>query len=113
MVAGAYRGYGTPQLAWAHESQMDMIARRLGLDPLDIRLKNVLREGDVNPVGNVVHSVGVEDCLLQAARDVGWKGRKQLPRVTPEGRYRGFGIGCSTKNTKTITPIRTRISRMN
>src|SRR3990170_1466523 len=51
-VAGAYRGYGTPQLAWAYESQMDIIAKKLGIDPLELRLRNILREGDVNPVGN-------------------------------------------------------------
>ena len=101
MIAGAYRGYGTPQLTWAYESQMDMIAQKLGLDPLEFRLKNVLKEGDINPVGNVVHSVGVEACLKQAAQAIGWEERKHVPRMTPEGRYRGFGIACSTKNTKT------------
>ncbi len=101
MIAGAYRGYGTTQLTWAYESQMDIIARKLGLDPLGIRLKNILREGDINPVGNVVNSVGVEDCLKQVARDIGWEERKRLPRTTAGGRYRGMGLGCSTKNTKT------------
>ena len=101
MIAGAYRGYGTPQLTWAYESQMDIIARKLGLDPLEIRLKNVLREGDINPVGNAVNSVGVEECLKKVARAIGWEERKHLPRLTAEGRYRGIGIGCSTKNTKT------------
>ena len=101
MIAGAYRGYGTPQLTWAYESQMDMIAQKLGLDPLEFRLKNVLKEGDINPVGNVMHSVGVEACLKQAAQAIGWEERKHVPRMTPEGRYRGFGIACSTKNTKT------------
>ncbi|MBI4523517.1 MAG: xanthine dehydrogenase family protein molybdopterin-binding subunit [Deltaproteobacteria bacterium] len=101
MIAGAYRGYGTPQLTWAYESQMDMIAQKIGLDPLEFRLRNVLREGDINPVGNVVHSVGIEACLKQAAQAIGWEERKRVPRVTPEGRYRGFGLACSTKNTKT------------
>jgi CO/xanthine dehydrogenase Mo-binding subunit len=101
MIAGAYRGYGTPQLTWAYESQMDIIARKLGLDPLEIRLKNVLREGDINAVGHAVNSVGVEECLKQVARAIGWEERKRLPRLTASGRYRGIGIGCSTKNTKT------------
>jgi carbon-monoxide dehydrogenase large subunit len=101
MIAGAYRGYGTPQLTWAYESQMDMIAQKIGLDPLEFRLKNVLREGDVNPVGNVAHSVGVEGCLKQVAQAIGWEERKHVPRVTSGGRRRGFGIACSTKNTKT------------
>ena len=100
-IAGAYRGYGTPQLAWACESQMDMIAKRLGIDPLEIRLRNILREGDINPVGHPVHSIGVEDCLKQVAQAIGWQERQRQPRVTGKGRYVGFGIACGAKNTKT------------
>ena len=100
-VAGAYRGYGTPQLAWAYESQMDIIAKKLGIDPLDLRLRNILREGDVNPVGHPVHSVGVEDCLKQVAQAIGWQERQHHPRITEKGRHVGFGIACGTKNTKT------------
>ena len=43
-VSGAFRGYGGPQTAWAYESQMDMIAKRLGMDPVEIRLKNSFDE---------------------------------------------------------------------
>jgi len=100
-VAGAYRGYGTPQLAWACESQMDTIAKKLGIDPLEIRLRNILREGDINAVGHPVHSAGVEDCLKQVAQAIGWLERDRYPRVTDEGRYVGFGIACGAKNTKT------------
>ena len=100
-VAGAYRGYGTPQLAWACESQMDTIAKKLGIDPLEIRLRNILREGDINAVGHPVHSAGVEDCLKQVAQAIGWLERDRYPRVTDEGRCVGFGIACGAKNTKT------------
>ena len=44
--AGAFRGMGTPQVVWAYESQMDMIADELGLDPVEFRLKNLLERGD-------------------------------------------------------------------
>jgi CO/xanthine dehydrogenase Mo-binding subunit len=44
--AGAYRGYGVPQVTWASESQIDMIAERLGLDPVDLRRRNLLRRGE-------------------------------------------------------------------
>jgi carbon-monoxide dehydrogenase large subunit len=101
VMAGAYRGYGTPQIAWAHESQMDIIAKKLEIDPLELRLRNVLREGDINPVGNVAHSVGLEACLKQVAESIGWVGRERHPRVTESGRYQGFGIACGAKNTKT------------
>ena len=49
----AFRGYGVPQLAWAYESQMDIMAERLGLDPLDMRLKNLLRRGEMFAPGDL------------------------------------------------------------
>ncbi len=93
IIAGAYRGYGTPQVTWAYESQMDMIARRLGLDPLEFRLKNALHEGDTMPTGQPAHSVGLEDCLRKVATELRW-GEKR-----PAGT--GVGIACTGKNTKT------------
>ena len=44
-IAGAYRGFGIPQVCWAYESQMDIIANKLGINPIDIRLKNIVDEG--------------------------------------------------------------------
>ena len=60
---GPYRGFGVPQVCWAYESQMDDIARRLGIDPLEIRLKNLVQEGDVFVTGDKLVSVGIADCL--------------------------------------------------
>ncbi len=93
IIAGAYRGYGTPQVTWAYESQMDMIARRLGLDPLEFRLKNALHEGDTMATGQPAHSVGLEDCLRKVAAELKW-GEKRTPGT-------GIGIACTGKNTKT------------
>jgi CO/xanthine dehydrogenase Mo-binding subunit len=70
---GAFRGYGATQAAWASERAMDMLAERLGLDPLDFRLKNVLRGGDVFCTGETVHDVHFADCLERAADAVGWR----------------------------------------
>ncbi|MGH8546856.1 MAG: xanthine dehydrogenase family protein molybdopterin-binding subunit, partial [Gammaproteobacteria bacterium] len=50
--AGAYRGFGTLQVTWAYESQMDIIAEKLGLDPLEFRLKNLLRKGELYAPGD-------------------------------------------------------------
>ena len=44
--AGALRGFGVPQATWAYESQMDMIAERVGMDPMEFRRKNILHDGD-------------------------------------------------------------------
>lgn len=101
VIAGAYRGYGIPQATWAYESAMDVIAKKMGWDPLEFRLKNILREGDANPTGQPVHSIGVEECLKKAADAIGWENRKNAPAPTEGYKKRGFGIACSTKNTKT------------
>ncbi|MFZ3046624.1 MAG: xanthine dehydrogenase family protein molybdopterin-binding subunit [Desulfatirhabdiaceae bacterium] len=61
---GAMRGFGAPQAAFAHESQIDLHARDLGMDPLDIRLKNCLRVGSKTGTGQVLTaSVGIGECL--------------------------------------------------
>jgi carbon-monoxide dehydrogenase large subunit len=93
-IAGAYRGYGHTQVAWAHESQMDIIAHKLGIDPVAIRLKNAVEEGDISPTGQqVLHSVGLKECIEKVAQNVEWN--------KPNKRNRGKGIACGYKNTKT------------
>ena len=62
--SGAFRGFGVPQASLVHEGLMDALAQRLGIDPLELRLKNALRVGDNTPTGQVLeHSVGLVDCL--------------------------------------------------
>ncbi|MFO1361919.1 MAG: xanthine dehydrogenase family protein molybdopterin-binding subunit [Burkholderiales bacterium] len=87
MMSGAFRGYGAPQSTFARESQMDRIARELGLDPFELRLKNCLVEGDSLHTGQPLHSVQVRETLLKARAMVGWKG----PRLGPN---RALGVAC-------------------
>jgi CO/xanthine dehydrogenase Mo-binding subunit len=75
-MTGAMRGFGAPQVCFAYESQMDEIAQALGLDPLEIRLRNAFVEGSLSPTGQVLHSVVVRESLLQAAQRFGWKGAR-------------------------------------
>ncbi len=70
---GAFRGFGATQAVWASESLMDRLADRLGIDPLDLRLRNVLRSGDTFCTGEAVHDVHFADCLERAASAIGWK----------------------------------------
>lgn len=70
--AGAFRGYAATQSAWASERVMDMLAERLGIDPLELRLRNVLREGDTFATGEVMHDVHFEECLRSVSDAVGW-----------------------------------------
>ncbi len=72
-MTGAMRGFGAPQVCFAYESHMDDIARELGIDPLEIRLRNVFDEGSISPTGQVLHSVAVRQSLETAARRFGWK----------------------------------------
>ncbi|MDF1591127.1 MAG: xanthine dehydrogenase family protein molybdopterin-binding subunit [Desulfobacterales bacterium] len=93
-IAGAFRGYGHTQAAWAHESQMDIIAAELGINPVEIRLKNAVREGDISPTGQqILNSVGLTECIEKATADVRWE--------EPGKKFHGKGFACGYKNTKT------------
>ncbi len=68
----AFRGYGVPQLAWAYESHMDMMAERLGLDPLQMRLHNLLHRGEVFAPGDLPIDTDFPGGLQRAAEVIGW-----------------------------------------
>jgi len=93
-VAGALRGYGLPQSSWAHESMIDMIADKLGIDQIEMRLKNAVEEGSINPTrGDILTSVGMKECIQRAADAIEWN--------KPRPPNRGVGIACEYKATKT------------
>ena len=69
---GAFRGYGATQAVWASERLMDELATRLDMDPLELRLRNVLHDGDVFATGEVVHDVNFAECLRASADAIGW-----------------------------------------
>src|SRR5436190_17829149 len=89
VVSVAFRGYGVPQLAWAYESQMDVIAERLGLDPLELRLKNVLARGEVFIEGDRPVDCDYAGGLRKAAAAIGW--------TEPTPPRRGRGLACTIK----------------
>ena len=66
-IAGAFRGYGVVQAAFAVESQMDAAAAALGIGPLEFRKRNALREGDTSPTGQPLAGVGIGECLDRVA----------------------------------------------
>ncbi len=86
---GPKRGHGTPQMVFAIESQLDMIARDMGFDPVELRLKNVRKEGATLPNGDKLLSCGLTDCIEKAAESAGW----EIKRGKTENR--GIGIGVS------------------
>jgi CO/xanthine dehydrogenase Mo-binding subunit len=88
---GSYRAPSGPQANFAVESQMDIIADALGIDPLELRLRNIVHEGDEGPTGQVLSAVGLEECLRRAADAIGWRDRRPGP-----GRGKGLAIGWWT-----------------
>jgi CO/xanthine dehydrogenase Mo-binding subunit len=98
---GPYRGFGVPQVCWAYESQMDDIARRLGIDPLELRLKNLLHEGETFVTGDKLVSVGISDCVQRAAEAVGWKEKAEQSAQELSGKVRGKGLAVMIKTTMT------------
>jgi CO/xanthine dehydrogenase Mo-binding subunit len=92
--AGALRGFGLPQLAWAYESHTDMIARALGRDPVEFRRKNLLREGRPQASGTILKDVPLEAVLDQVCERMNW----QAPFDRGAGAIRrGRGIGIALK----------------
>ena len=66
--SAAFRGYGISQVAWAHETQMDIIADALGLDPVELRLKNVLQKGDPFSTGEPMPEMHYNELIAAAAK---------------------------------------------
>lgn len=93
----AMQGFGNPQLGFAVESSMDEIAERLGIDPIELRLKNYVGLGEVfwgqgPTVRSVIKSCGVEELLRRGSEAIGWNNR--LRPETQKGRFRrGIGMG--------------------
>src|SRR6266851_1804150 len=70
--AGALRGFGIPQLVWAYESHTDLMARELGIDPIEFRRKNILREGRPQATGTAMRDAAVEAVLDAIAARLNW-----------------------------------------
>lgn len=99
--AGAFRGFGVPQLAFASESQMDDIAGALGIDAVDIRRRNLYEEGDRYVTGEELFGVGVGECLSRVVESLGWNAARPGADDEASGTVRGMGVACSLKSTMT------------
>lgn len=83
----AFRGLGTPQIAWAIERHTDSLARAVDMDPVEFRLANCYVDGDRAPWGEVLEGVTLKETLLEAAKAVGWGGSAD------RGRGKGVALG--------------------
>ena len=97
-VRAPQRGHGAPQLRFAVESQMDIIAEELGIDPVEIRLKNARVSGEQLPNGDNVHNCGLIDCIQKAAEHTQFKQKYGLKRKHHSNNNhirKGIGMGVS------------------
>ena len=112
--SGAFRGFGVPQSAIAHEALMDSLAEQTGIDPLEFRLKNALRKGQRTGSGQLLeNSVGQAECLeaLQS-RWQEWRKASEEFNNHSEIIKRGVGIGCcwyGCGNTSMSNPSTMRV----
>ena len=86
---GPMRGHGNQDIRFVDDSQLDMIAHHLAIDPVEIRLKNAVRSGDVTANGWKITSCGLSDSIRKAAEAARWREKKG--RMPP---YKGIGIAC-------------------
>ena len=86
----SFRGYGNPQMTFAMESQIDELADRLGIDPIDLRLLNAPESGDVTLAGWRLGSARLTECLQRARDEIGWDAKRATG-----GRGRGVGVAAA------------------
>ena len=101
-LGGAFRGYGNPQMNFAQESALDELAAQLGMDPVELRLKNYRGAGEMDPVFKVpVKSDGMKGCLEEGAAAMDWQARRASSRSQKaEGTVRrGVGMAAHQHGT--------------
>jgi len=109
--AGPYRGVGASHVCWAYESEMDEIARCLGIDPLEVRLENLLKEGNRFITGELMTSVGISECVAQAAKSIGWDGKvEQLSRSGAIVRGKGLAVAIKSTSTPSTSAASVRLN---
>lgn len=102
--AGAFRGYGIPQVTWAAESQLDRIAERLGIDAVALRQRNLLHAGEEFSAGDLPMDADLPEGLSRTAESIGWQ--------TAPGPRRGKGIACSFKDGGIPHSVSTAVVRV-
>ena len=100
--AGAFRGFGVPQVIWAYESQMDIISRELKIDPLEFRMRHALDEGEPFATGTPVRSFGLKESIEQAAQAIQWD-QPGPPKDTARVRGKGIAAGVKAVLTPSIS----------
>ncbi len=74
---GAFRGFGGPQASFAYESHLDMIAHRMHIDPLELRMKNLLEKGEAYAAGDTPIDCDLKAAIRRVAKEIGWESKTQ------------------------------------
>ena len=90
--SGALRGFGVPQLVWAYEGHMDMMARALKLDPVEFRRKNIMREGGQHTTSQILKDAPIEKVMDKVLERMNWSQPFDKSGTGPVKRGRGFAI---------------------
>lgn len=100
--SGAFRGVGRAQTTWGYESHYEMIARELGIDPLEFRLKNFYRRGEQVADGTSPFDSDMDDLLSRAVGAIGWDGRTERraekTRLTKSNLVKGKGLATTFRH---------------
>lgn len=84
--AGSTRAPSGPQICWAIEQHTDVLAEKVGLDPIEFRRRNLVEDGDEGPTRQILDSVGARECLERAAELIGWEDGREPDE--------GVGVAC-------------------
>lgn len=111
-ITGATRGFGAAETAFCTEANMDWVAQKLGMDPLEFRHQNALRDGQSTATDFKLDMyVPVVDTIRECRQEFNWDERRKLPRRIDENTYRGFGMstfwygtgfGCGIPDTPEV-----------
>ncbi|MCB0251645.1 MAG: molybdopterin-dependent oxidoreductase, partial [Anaerolineae bacterium] len=93
-IGGAMRGFGMPEIHWAIEQHIDRTAAQLGLDPVQVRLQNCLKDGQETVTGMIMHPTGLSQCIAKAAEAIEWD---KPSKPSAPGKRRGKGIAAMWK----------------
>lgn len=100
MAAGAYRGYGATQGLFAVETTVNKLAAKLGRDPIDLRMQNMVREGQLMPAyyGEIANSCALDRCLARVKEMIGWDEKYPCCDMG-NGKVRSVGIGMAMQGS--------------
>ena len=100
MSAGAYRGYGATQGLFAVESAVNELAAKLNIDPIALRLRNIVKEGEIMPAyyNQLNTSCALDRCIENVKRRIDWDNKYPM-RVLPNGKIRSVGMGMAMQGS--------------